>query len=230
MRLLLTGAGGKFGADFIARYAAEVEIVALRHRLDAAELPRVFEPRGKTLSPTVRSIACDFSDAEAIWRAIALIVELAGPIDHVINAAADVRFLGESQDAALYAAQARQQMDANLIAPAVIASSLFHHDWKARRSANASILNVSSISAHQVFAGVGQAFYAASKAALNTFTLHLAEDLKAHGVRVNGLSPDAFPASAPTRTVVEAAMKILRQDITGHIFQLSGTTSRTPPR
>lgn len=226
MRLLLTGAGGKFGADFIARYGAEIEILALRHSLDGAELPRVFDPHQGTLSPPVRAVTCDFGDTEAIWRTIAMIVELAGPVDHVINAAADVRFLGDSQDAALYAAQARQQMDANLIAPAVIASSLFHHDWKARRPTDASILNVSSISAHQVFAGVGQAFYATSKAALNTFTLHLAEDLKAYGIRVNGLSPDAFPASVPTRTVVEAAMKIVRQTVTGHIFQLGGKGQR----
>lgn len=224
MRILLTGGGGKFGAGFIERFSAEADIVALRHGLAGDELARRFVPELGELTPKIRSVACDFQDAEAIWRTVATIIGLTGPIDHVVNAAADVRFLGPSFDAALYARDAHLQMQANALAPAIIVSSVFHHDWKQRTPQDASVLNLSSISADLVYGGVGQAIYAASKAALNTLTLHLAEDLKPQGIRVNGLSPDTFPGALSTEAVVEAAMRILRGDTTGHIFQLSAKT------
>jgi len=159
---------------------------------------------------------------------VSAIVALAGPIDHIVNAAADVRFLGSTVDIALHAVEACRQIEANTLAPAVVVSSVFHHDWKQRSPADASVLNISSMSAHQVYGGVGQGLYAASKSALNTLTLHTAWDLRPYGIRVNALSPDTFPAALSTAAVVDAALKILAGKTTGHIFQLAARTTSAP--
>ena len=56
-----------------------------------------------------------------------------------------------------------------------------------RRSENPQIINISSVAA--VFSIPYQSFYSASKAAINSLTLTLANELKSFGIRVNGVMP-----------------------------------------
>lgn len=220
MRILLTGAGGRFGTAFMDRFGDDAEIIALRHGSDAQELPDRIVPSTGKVGRAPPTVVCDFASPDDVWRAIGTVTSLLGPIDHVVNAGADTRFLGLSQDIPFFAGDAMRQLVSNTLAPALIASSVFHHCWKQKRPEDASVLNISSISAHRVFSGNGQALYAASKSALNTLTLHMAADFEPYGVRVNALSPDAFPTTIPTAQVVEAATKILRSRQSGHVFQL----------
>lgn len=72
-----------------------------------------------------------------------------------------------------------------------------------RRSPGSQIINVSSVAA--VFAIPYQAFYSATKSAINSFTLALASELKDSGIRVNGVMPgDAKTGFTAARVKNEA--------------------------
>jgi NAD(P)-dependent dehydrogenase (short-subunit alcohol dehydrogenase family) len=143
-------------------------------------------------------------------------------IDHLLHAAADLRFLGPISDSMLYAIEARRQLDVNVIAPAVLCSALFQYHWKNVPVAEqqASVVLVSSLSGTSVFPDTGQAIYAASKAALNALTLHMAAEFGSYGIRVNGLGPNAFPAIIKTEIVAKAALRLLKEPTTGKIYNL----------
>jgi NAD(P)-dependent dehydrogenase (short-subunit alcohol dehydrogenase family) len=121
-----------------------------------------------------------------------------------------------------FEADAARQWKLNALAPALIASIVFHRTWKHIDIAkqDAAILNLSSISGKSVFQGTQQATYASTKAALNMLTLYMASEYRAYNVRVNGLSPNSFPGIVSTEVVVKAAMKILESNDTGRIYDL----------
>jgi NAD(P)-dependent dehydrogenase (short-subunit alcohol dehydrogenase family) len=47
--------------------------------------------------------------------------------------------------------------------------------------------------------------FSASKAALNMFTSHMAEEFSAIGVRVNSVASDSFPGGITTQSVCDAS-------------------------
>jgi NAD(P)-dependent dehydrogenase (short-subunit alcohol dehydrogenase family) len=69
-----------------------------------------------------------------------------------------------------------------------------------------------------VFAGSGQAVYAASKAAQNQVTRHLAAEFGVFGVRVNGLAPNSFPGVVDTERVARAIVRLDGEQVTGRIL------------
>lgn len=225
-RVLLTGASGKFGTKFIELFASRFEIIALTHANSIAATTRhgsLFDPvDGVHAKARVKEVKCDLTDMAAVKSTVNLITDLVGPLDYLVNAAADVRFLGSTLDFAEFESDAERQLKLNVCAPALIASLLFHRTWKHVdiEKQDVSILNLSSISGKNVFQGTQQAIYAASKAALNMLTLYMAAEYRACNVRVNGLSPNSFPGVISTDVVVKAAMQILESRDTGKIFDL----------
>jgi NAD(P)-dependent dehydrogenase (short-subunit alcohol dehydrogenase family) len=77
---------------------------------------------------------------------------------------------------------------------------------------------VSSTAGIFVYPGQGQSAYAASKAALNTFTLHLADELEMVGVRVNAVAPNSFPSIVAESEVVNAIAELDAGKLNGEIL------------
>lgn len=121
-----------------------------------------------------------------------------------------------------FGVDARNQFDLNVIAPAILCSTLFHMLWKnvSVEQQNVSILNVTSLSGSNVFGGTGQGLYAATKAAANMLTMHMAEDYGLYGIKVNALVPNAFPSIVQTSVVASYALKILTMDVSRRLFAL----------
>jgi NAD(P)-dependent dehydrogenase (short-subunit alcohol dehydrogenase family) len=150
------------------------------------------------------------------------VTSLCNRIDYVINAAGDMRFSGDTTDAMMLADDARRQFELHVFAPSLICSALFHFQWKNIHpmEQRASILNISSLSGTQVFQHAGQGFYAASKAAMNMLTLHMAADYGRYGIRVNALVPNSFPSLVNTKVVASHALKILSDGQSGNLLRL----------
>lgn len=92
-----------------------------------------------------------------------------------------------------------------------------------RKAGSGSIVNVSSEAAR--FGGSKMAHYAASKAAINTFTVGFAREAAAHNIRVNAVSPgiidtDAHAAATPERlTALKASLPLGRMGRTEEVAE-----------
>jgi NAD(P)-dependent dehydrogenase (short-subunit alcohol dehydrogenase family) len=70
----------------------------------------------------------------------------------------------------------------------------------------------------KVYRGLGQSVYAASKAALNQLTLHMADEYRSFGIRVNAIAPDSFPRIVSVKSVVAVVRRVDKGDMTGKIL------------
>jgi NAD(P)-dependent dehydrogenase (short-subunit alcohol dehydrogenase family) len=117
---------------------------------------------------------------------------------------------------------AQSQLHVNCIAPMQLVSSIYHSCWKDQREENAcwnrSVINVSSMSGMYAYDETCQAFYAASKAALNMLTLHLALELAPYSVRANALCPGRLSDGPSIQRVVEAVEELLEGTATGTVL------------
>ncbi len=224
--LLLAGASGQLGTAILESIGDQLDVIALvnRNRLRTAHSEAALfdlDGREHRLAP-IRVVSCDLESQERSIAAIETIAALTPSIDYVIYAAGDARFLGETSDARTLATEGRRQFEVNLFAPAIICSTLFHAKWKNIPVAEqqTSILHISSISGTQLFKDAGQGFYAASKAALNMLTMHMAHEYGRYGIKVNALAPNSFPSIVDTSVVASNALKILTRDATGQIFRI----------
>jgi 2-keto-3-deoxy-L-fuconate dehydrogenase len=129
----------------------------------------------------VLAVPCDVSDAAAVDRAVASVVEELGGVDVVVNnagigAAGDV---GQNDDA-----EWARVLDVNVTGIARVTRAALPH---LRRSEHAAVVNMCSAVA---FVGVRQrALYSASKGAVLALTLAMAADHVQEGIRVNAVAP-----------------------------------------
>ena len=118
-RLLLAGASGTFGTKFIELFASKFEIIALTNANPVVGSNygnlTLFDPvSGTRTEVAVREVKCDLLDSAAVRSTINTITECVGPINYLVNAAADVRFLGSTFDIAEFEAEAAKQWKLNL--------------------------------------------------------------------------------------------------------------------
>ena len=117
-----------------------------------------------------------------------------------------------------------RHFDVNVRAPLAITAEVARQFWigreKENAAANRNVINVSSTAGARVYPGYGQSVYAASKAALNHLTRHMAAELEPHGVRVNALAPTSFPAIVPTYVVADALARLDAATGSGGILML----------
>jgi NAD(P)-dependent dehydrogenase (short-subunit alcohol dehydrogenase family) len=232
---LTTGSAGKLGSalcrallethDVVAVYRNELPAVPSQLRTPAAfgggdpvqEEPLAFCVQG------------DLTSKEDIRRIVEVVLARFGRIDVVVNSAADTRYHGKLLELSLDSAPVETQLATNCIAPMNLVSAVFQEAWKHEREDNSRynrcVVNVSSISGLYVYPNVGQAFYSASKAALNFLTLHLAYELADYAVRVNSICPSRFPDSVPTERVVAKVRELVDSDVTGEIVEITRATA-----
>lgn len=170
-RILVTGATKGIGRACAKLLAARgAEIVAFGR--EESELESLAREIGS------ESHAVDLSDPAAT-RAAAQAVQ---PVDRLVNNAGTVTlqpFLETTAEAF------EQQMAVNVLA-ALIISQEVSKSLIARKKGG-TIVNVSSVSSSLGFAN--HASYCASKGALDSLTMVMANELGPHGIRVNAINP-----------------------------------------
>jgi NAD(P)-dependent dehydrogenase (short-subunit alcohol dehydrogenase family) len=140
---------------------------------------------------TVRADVADPASVEALFDAAE---DAFGPVTALVNNAGVTGPLGPF--VAVPVATLRRVLDVNVLATMVCAQEAVRR-WEAREVAG-RIVNVSSRAATSGSPGE-YVHYAASKAAVETFTLGLAREVAAQGIRVNAVAPGTI------RTGIHAA-------------------------
>lgn len=225
---LLTGAGGQLGNEFCRRHAATYDIVAVhrsRPPTVASQEQWFVDPLAPDASLAenaypVFSIASDLTKPGEISRVVELTLARHERIDVLVNAAVHSIWADMVENDRLIAS-VEQQFRVNVDLPLRLSVEIARQFWRDRRDENLvrrrGIVNVSSVAGLNVYAGSGQSVYAASKAALNHLTRHMASEFARFGVRANALAPNTFPRIVPTERVADEIARIDEGTATGEV-------------
>lgn len=167
--VLITGATSGIGLAMAEEFAQRGDKVFCLARREA-KLPKEAE-----------FIACDVTDESAVQRAVGLVLERAGRIDVLINNAG-FGISGAVEFTEL--ADAKRQFDVNFFGMVNVTKAVLPH---MRERGKGLILNTSSVAA--VTPIPYQTYYSASKAAINCYTMALANEVRGFGIRVSALMP-----------------------------------------
>lgn len=129
----------------------------------------------------VRHITADVTDEAQVKAAFSQVFAEQGRLDLLVNNAG-MGISGAIEYTEL--CDAKHIFDVNFFGAFICVKESLPY---LRRTRGAQIINVSSVAA--VYAIPYQAFYSATKAALCSLTLALSSELRAFGVRVNGIMP-----------------------------------------
>jgi D-xylose 1-dehydrogenase len=207
-RVVVTGGGSSIGAAIVEAFAQQGAHVAY---LDIAqEESRALEQRLADRPTPPRYYPCDLTDVAAIRALFPRIRDQLGPIDVLINNAAnDDRHSVEDTTPAYW----DERIAVNLrhyffCTQAVVA------DMKA--AGTGAIVNLGSVSWHLALPGL--AIYQTAKAGIEGLTRGLARDLGASGIRVNCVVPGAvrtprqmklwFTPEEEARTLEQQCLKV----------------------
>lgn len=140
------------------------------------ELSRSGQAHGK-----ISHIDCDVTDEKSVHAAFSNIVACTGKIDVLVNNAG----FGISGAAEFTSVeQAKKQFEVNFFGTVACTNEVTKY---MRQSGGGSIVNISSLAAELSIPF--QAFYSASKSAVNSLTLAMANELKPFGITVCALMP-----------------------------------------
>jgi NAD(P)-dependent dehydrogenase (short-subunit alcohol dehydrogenase family) len=181
---LVTGASSGLGVAFargLAEAGADVAVAA--RRADRLEDTR---QQIEELGRRAVAVSCDVSDPDACTRAVEQTVEQLGSVDVLVNNAG----IGTAAPATRESPdEFRKVIDINLMGSYWMAQACGRV-----MQPGSAIVNVGSVLGSTT-AGLPQAAYASSKAAVEGLTRDLASQWTARkGIRVNALAPGFFPS------------------------------------
>ncbi|SED06525.1 oxidoreductase [Streptomyces sp. TLI_105] len=179
---LITGANSGFGRAFAeAAIAAGDVVVAAARRTETLDDLVAAHP------DQVDPVALDVTDAAAVDRVVAELVERHGRVDVLVNNAGrtHVGSVEETTDEEL-----RSLFDVHVFGPAALTRAVLPH-MRARRSG--AIVQVSSMGGQMSLPGFGA--YSATKFALEGLSEALATEVRPLGIDVLVVEPGAFRTS-----------------------------------
>jgi NAD(P)-dependent dehydrogenase (short-subunit alcohol dehydrogenase family) len=212
---LFTGASGRLGTAFCSSSANEYDIVAVYRRR-----PPAWTQTKENFHP-ILTVQADLTIASDQRRVVEIVLARFGRIDLLVNSAvhsvwASMLETNRSIDSA------SAQFQLNVIVPLQLSVLCARNFWRDRKienlEENRNIINVSSIAGSRVYPKLGQGVYAASKAALDQLSRHMADEFSAIGVRVNALAPNSFPRILSTPAVIQSLKKLDQGTMTGRVL------------
>jgi NAD(P)-dependent dehydrogenase (short-subunit alcohol dehydrogenase family) len=183
--LLVTGASRGIGAAVARMAAVEGYCVAVNYARDITAAEEVAVDIEKAGSRAL-IVKADVSRTDEIRRLFEEIDQKLGRLTHVVNNAGIVG--RSSRLAAADPAMIREVIDLNVTGAILVAREAARRMSTAQGGEGGAIVNLSSAAA--ALGSPGEfTWYAASKGAIDSFTLGLARELAREGVRVNAVSP-----------------------------------------
>lgn len=182
---IVTGGSRGIGAAIAKMLGANGYSVAVNYAQDEAAARGVLDHLTRTGSRAV-GIQGDISREADILRLFEIAERELGPIRALVNNAAVTGTFArvEKVDAAALA----HMLAVNVSGTILCAREAVRRMSTKRGGSGGAIVNISSIAARTGSAGEW-VHYAASKGAVNTFTIGLAREVAAEGIRVNAVAP-----------------------------------------
>lgn len=183
--LIVTGASRGIGAAIAEMAAARGYAVAVNFSKAAEEATAVVK-KIESAGGKARAIQGDVASEGDIVRLFETTERELGPVKALVNNAAITG--GFSRVEAVSADTLARVMDINIIGPMLCAREAVRRMSTRRGGSGGAIVNISSRAA-QIGSAGEFVHYAASKGALDSFTVGLAREVADEGVRVNGVAP-----------------------------------------
>jgi NAD(P)-dependent dehydrogenase (short-subunit alcohol dehydrogenase family) len=182
---IVTGGGRGIGAAVSARLAALGFDVAVAYRADRESAERV---AGECAAAGVRAVPfpADVAREGDVVRLFEAVDEQLGAVTALVNNAGIVA--PKSALADMSAARIRRMMEVNVVGSLLCAREAVRRMSTAGGGSGGVVVNVSS-AASRVGSPGEYVDYAASKGAIDTFTLGLSKEVAREGIRVNAVRP-----------------------------------------
>ncbi|GAB5094535.1 MULTISPECIES: SDR family NAD(P)-dependent oxidoreductase [unclassified Caballeronia] len=179
--VVVTGGGSGIGASIVEAFAKQGARVSF---IDVAETDaRELEQALANEKHAPKFYRCDLRDTAAIEAIFDDMIAAAGPLDALVNNAAnDDRHRWDDVSAAYWDERMAVNLRHQFFCAQAAAKSM-------RANRRGSIINMGSISWHLALPEL--TLYMTAKAAIEGLTRGLARDLGAHGIRVNTVIPGA---------------------------------------
>jgi len=182
---LVTGSGRGIGATTARLAASRGYAVCVNYLKDAPRTDRVVSEI-RAAGGTAIAVAADIGKEEDILALFERVDRDLGRLTALVNNAGILGRPGRLESCA--AADTRRVLDVNVVGAMLCAREAVRRMSTRHGGVGGAIVNVSSIAANN--GGANQWLgYAASKGAINTFTVGLAREVAAEGIRVNAISP-----------------------------------------
>jgi NAD(P)-dependent dehydrogenase (short-subunit alcohol dehydrogenase family) len=183
--VLITGGSRGIGAATARLAAAQGYAVAINYTSNqtaAQALVQTIEAQGGT----ALAIQADVADESQVMAMFKTVDERLGPLTALVNNAGVVDTTTRVD--ALSVARLRRMFDINVLGSIVCAREAVLRMSTGHGGQGGTIVNLSSVAAK--LGGAGQYVdYAASKGAIETFTVGLAKEVALEGIRVNAVRP-----------------------------------------
>lgn len=179
--VIVTGTARGIGKQMVETFAQNGAAVFAHARTETAEHKEYCEDLSGQYGVEVFPLYFDLRDADAIKDAVKTIRGTKLPVDGLVNNAGityNALFQMTSME------QLREQMEVNFFAPYLFTQYI---SKLMVRNKKGSIVSISSSAA--LDGNSGKSAYGASKAALLTMTLSIAEELGTSGIRANVICP-----------------------------------------
>jgi NAD(P)-dependent dehydrogenase (short-subunit alcohol dehydrogenase family) len=181
----VTGASRGIGAAVATAAAARGYAVAVNYARDAAAAEAVARAIGAA-GGTAHAIAADVSREDDVLRLFETAERELGPVRALVNNAGISGSLGRLED--VDAGEIARVLAVNVIGTMLCAREAVRRMSTKHGGQGGAIVNISSRAAQ--LGGAGEwLHYAASKGAVETFSVGLAREVGAEGIRVNAVSP-----------------------------------------
>ncbi|WP_422844923.1 SDR family oxidoreductase [Acidovorax sp. M2(2025)] len=182
---LITGASRGIGAATAVRAARQGWAVAVNYQGNQAAADAVVQ-QIRAGGGTALAVQADVADEAQVLAMFATVDAQLGRITALVNNAGVVDVPARVED--MSTARLRRMFDINVIGSIVCAREAVRRMSTRHGGAGGSIVNVSSAAARLGAAGQ-YVDYAAAKGAIDTFTVGLAREVAAEGIRVNAVRP-----------------------------------------
>ena len=183
--LLVTGGGRGIGAATCRLAAARGWAVAVNYAANAAAAEAVVAEIGQA-GGVARAFQADVADEAAVDSLFDAVTAAFGPIGALVNSAGVGGLNGRVQE--FDAPKVARMLAVNVLGTMLCCRAAARRMSTAHGGAGGAIVNLSSMAA-TIGGRAGSAIYAASKAAVDVYTVGLAKELAPQGIRVNAVRP-----------------------------------------